>query len=143
LCIFWRSIVQNSRTTYWQAKCYSYVRRFKRVRSVHFVQKIYRYKEENCIVSSGDVLVPSMIKSVKCSESCWGGNAFRKETSSTACLFTEELGLLKKVADFVLTQISVHACNSNTAPNTTLIKHFTGHFNLGFQSYGVWHCVNG
>jgi hypothetical protein len=34
----------------------------KVARSVYFLQKIYRYKEENNIVSSGNVLVLSMIK---------------------------------------------------------------------------------
>jgi len=143
LCIFWRYTVQNSRTTYWQVKCCSYVRRLKTARSVHFLQKIYRYKEENGIVSSGNVLVTSMIKSVNCSESYRGGNAIRKETSITACLFTEELSMLKMVVDFVLMQISAHSCNSFTAPNTNLTKQFSGYFNLGFQYFGIWHCVNG
>lgn len=90
---------------------------------MHFVEKIYRYKEENGIVSSGNVLVPSMIKSIKFSESCWGGNAFGKETYSTTCLFTEELGLLKMVADFLLTQISAHSCNSSKRDfNKTLFR---------------------
>jgi len=76
-----------------------------------------------------------MIKSVKFSESCWRGNAFGKETYSTTCFFTEELGLLNMVAHFFLTQISAHSCNIITAPNVTLIKHFSGYFNLGFQSF--------
>jgi hypothetical protein len=104
---------------------------------VHFLQKIYRYKEENGIVSSGNMLATRMIKSVNFSESYRGGNEIRKETSSTACLFTEELSMLKMIVDFVLMQISARPCNSFTAPNTTLTKQFSGFFNLGFDSFGV------